>query len=179
MMSIHNVTDVRLVVSEARSAKRTSVAIAFTKYDAPNCLSAIGLPQLYFVELCIMRGHLDNMVLAVVHKAITGPKFNRRTLQKQLALKEWLTAECIQLYSNAKQNMFDTPCIAHIDASILFWVWLYSIKPHENDRKKVRGVCDRYTRGSKTMVHDATYAPHHNICICLQISLSALLGMCL
>jgi hypothetical protein len=58
MMSIHTVADVRLVISEALSAKRTSIVIAFTKDDAPKCLSAVGFPQLYFNQLHIMRGHI-------------------------------------------------------------------------------------------------------------------------
>jgi hypothetical protein len=162
-MSVHTIAGVRVVISEARSAKRNSIVIAFTKDDAPNCLSAVGLSQLYFDQLRIMRGHIKNTVLTVFHKAIMGPKFNRRTLQKQLDWKDWLTAEWIQLDNYAKQNMFGTPCTAPIYASIFFWVWLYSIKPHNNDRKKVRGICDRSTHGGKTMVHGATYAltPQH------------------
>jgi hypothetical protein len=74
--------------------------------------------------------------------------------------------------------MFGTPCIAHIDVSFFFWIWLYSIKPHETDRKKVRGLCGISTRGGKTMVHGATYAPtSQQINFRLQIALSALLGM--
>jgi hypothetical protein len=74
--------------------------------------------------------------------------------------------------------MFGTPCTAPIYASVFFWVWLYLIKPHKNDRNKVRGVCDGYTRGGKTMVHGATYAPTpQKIDVLLQIALSVLLGM--
>jgi hypothetical protein len=74
--------------------------------------------------------------------------------------------------------MFGPPCTAPIDASVFFWVWLYSIKPHENNGKKVRGVCEESTRGGTTMVHGATYAPTpQQIDVCLQIALSALLGM--
>jgi hypothetical protein len=117
-------------------------------------------------------------MLAVMHKSITGPKFNRCTLQKQLDWKDWLTAEWIQLYNYAKQNMFGIPCTAPIDVSIFFWVWLYSIKPHENDRKKVRGVFDGSNRCGKTMVHGATYAPTpQQIDFSVQIALSAFLGM--
>jgi hypothetical protein len=83
-MPVHTIAYIGLVISEARTAGRTSIVVVFTKDDAPNCLSAVGLSQLYFEQLRIMRGHIDNTVLAVVHKAITGPKFNRRTLQKQL-----------------------------------------------------------------------------------------------
>jgi hypothetical protein len=45
-MSVHTLADVRLVISEARSAKRKSAIFAFTKDDAPNCLSGVGLPQM-------------------------------------------------------------------------------------------------------------------------------------
>jgi hypothetical protein len=55
--------------------------------------------------------------------------------------------------------MFGRPCTTSIDASIFLWVWLYSITPHEHNRKKVRGVCDGSTHGGQTMVHGATYDP--------------------
>jgi hypothetical protein len=83
-MSIHTIVDIDLVISAARVARRPSIVVVFTKDDAPNCLSTVGLPQLYFDQLRIMKRHIDNTVLSVVHKAITGPKFNRRTLQKQI-----------------------------------------------------------------------------------------------
>jgi hypothetical protein len=74
--------------------------------------------------------------------------------------------------------MFGPPCIAPIDTSVFFWVWLYSVKPHDNKRKKVRGFCDGSTRGGNTMVHGATYAPMpQHIDVRLQIALSALMGM--
>jgi hypothetical protein len=158
-MTVHTIPDVRFVISEARSSKRTSVVIAFIKDDAPNCLSGVVLPQLYFDQLRIMRVHIANTVLTVVHKSITGPKFNRRTLQEHLDWKDWLAEEWIQLDNYAKQNMFGAPCTAPNYASTFFWVWLYSIKPYENDQTKVRGVCDGSTRGGKTMIHGVTYAP--------------------
>jgi hypothetical protein len=114
MMSVHTVADVRLVISEAS-----------TKDYAPNCPSVVGLPQLYLNQIHIMRRHIDNTVLTVVHKAITGPKLNHRTLQKQLSWKDWLATEWIQLDNYAKQNMYCAPCTAFIDQSIFFWVWLY------------------------------------------------------
>jgi hypothetical protein len=74
--------------------------------------------------------------------------------------------------------MFGDPCTAPIDASVFYWVWLYSIKPHENKRKKVRGVCDGSTRGGKPMIHGATYAPTpHKIDFRLQLALAATLGV--
>jgi hypothetical protein len=114
-MSIHTVADARLVISEARSAKRNSVFIAFAKDDDPNCRSAVGLPQIYFDQLRIMRGHIENTVRAVVHKTIMGPNFIRCTLQKQFDWKDWLASEWIQLDNYDKQNMFGTPCTAPID----------------------------------------------------------------
>jgi hypothetical protein len=152
--------------------------VANTKDDAPNRLFTVGLSKLYFGQLRIMKGHIKNTVLTVVHKAIMGPKFNHRTLQKQLNWKDWLASEWIQLGNYVKQNVCGPPCTVPIDASIFFCVWLYSIKPHENDCKKVRGVCDGSTHGGQKMVHGVTYAPTlQQIDICLQIDLSALLGM--
>jgi hypothetical protein len=178
MMSIHTVDDVHLVISQARSANRKSVIVTFTKDDALNCLAAVDLPQLYFDQLWIIKGHIANMVLIVVHKAIMDPTSNRRTLQKQLDWKDWLAAECIQLDNYDKQNMFEPPCTAPIDASIFFWVWLYSIKHNDNDFKKVRDACDGSTRGGQTMVHGAIYAPTpQQIDFRFQIALSELIGM--
>jgi hypothetical protein len=149
-MSVHTIADICLVISAARAARRPSIVAVFTKDDAPNCLSAVGLPQLYFDQIRIMRRQIDNTVLDVVHKAIAGPTFNCRTLQKQLDWNEWLAVEWIQLDNYDKQAMLGAPCTAPVDASVLYWVWFYSIKPHENNRKKVRGVCDGSTRGGKT-----------------------------
>jgi hypothetical protein len=74
--------------------------------------------------------------------------------------------------------MFGAPCAAHVDASVFYGVWLYSIKPHENNRKKVRGVCDGSTCGGKTMIHGATYAPTpQQMDFRLQIAPVATLGM--
>jgi hypothetical protein len=177
-MSVHTIADIDLIISADRAAGRPSIGVVFTKDDAPNFLSAVGLPQLYFDQLRTMKRHIDNTFLAVVHKAITGPKFNRHTSQKQLDWNDWIPAEWIQLDNYNKQAMFGAPCTAPIDASFFYWVWLYSIKPHENNRKKVRCVCDGSTRGGKTMINGATYAPTpHQIDFRLQLALAATLGM--
>jgi hypothetical protein len=91
-MSVHTIADVCLTISEACLANNQSIIVAFTKDDALNCLSTFGLPQLYFDQLRIMKGHIDSTVLALVHKAIMGPKFNHHTLQKQLDWKDWLAS---------------------------------------------------------------------------------------
>jgi hypothetical protein len=55
---------------------------------------------------------------------------------------------------------------------------LYSIKPHENNRKKVHGICDGSTRGGQTMIHGDTYAPTpQQIDFRIQIALAMTLGM--
>jgi hypothetical protein len=114
----------------------------------------------------------------VVHKAITGPKFNGRSIQKQSDWHEWRDSEWVQMDNYDRQGMFGTPCTAPIDALIFFWVWFYSIKPHENNRKKVRVVCDCSTRGGKIMIHGATYAPTpQQIEFRIQISIATTLGM--
>jgi hypothetical protein len=74
--------------------------------------------------------------------------------------------------------MFGTPCTAPIDASIFFLVWLYSIKPHENNRTKVRGVFDGSTHGGQTMIHGDTYAPTpQQIDFLIHISIATTIGM--
>jgi hypothetical protein len=92
MTSVHTVADIRLIIAEDSSANRKSITIAFMKDDAPNCLYAVGLPRLYLDQLRSMWGHIATTVLSVVHKSITGPKFNRQTLQKQLDWKDWIAA---------------------------------------------------------------------------------------
>jgi hypothetical protein len=143
----------------ARQASHTSGIIFFTKDKTRNSVSAVGLPQLYFDQLRAMNAHIAQTILAVVHKAITGPKFNRRSFKKQLDWNEWRDSEWVQLDNYARQGMFGPPCTAPVDASIFFWVWLYSIKPHKNNRNKVHGICDGSTRGGHKMVHGSTYAP--------------------
>jgi hypothetical protein len=114
----------------------------------------------------------------VSDKAITGPKFNRRSLQKHLEWPEWRGSEWVQLDSYEKQGMFGTPCTAPINASIFFSVWLYSIKLHKNNRKKVRGVCGGSTHGGHTIIHGAIYAPTpQQIDVRIQISIATTLGM--
>jgi hypothetical protein len=177
-MSVHAVDNVRLIISEARSANIKSVIVSFTKDDAQNCLSAVSLLQLYFDHLHIMKDHIINTVLDIVHKAITCLKFNRRILQNKLDWKDWLAAEWKQLGKYANQIMYGPLCTAPVDESIFLWVWLYSIKPHDNKCKKVRGICDGSNHGGQTIVHSATYAPTpQHIYVRTQIALLALLGM--
>jgi hypothetical protein len=104
-VSIHTIANVILIISEARLANK-HVIVAFTKDDALSCLLVVGFTQLYFDQLRITKGHIDSTVLTVFHKAIPGPKFNRRTLHKQLYWKYWTTAEWIQLDNYDKQLMF-------------------------------------------------------------------------
>jgi hypothetical protein len=158
-MSVHTIDGVHLIISEARWPNRNFVVVLFTNNDAPNFISSIGIPQLYLNHLRITNGHAANIVLVVVHKAITGPTSNFRTLQKQLDWKDWIMAEWIKVDKYDNQNMFGPPCTATVDASIFFWVWLYFINTHDNNRKKVSGVCDGSIRGGQTMVHGASYAP--------------------
>jgi hypothetical protein len=74
--------------------------------------------------------------------------------------------------------MYGDPCNASVDASVFYWVWLYSIKPHENNCINVRGVCYCSTRGGKTMIHGATYAPTpKQIEFRLQLALADTMGM--
>jgi hypothetical protein len=122
--SVHTISDVHQSISLAHQAAHTSVVIVFTKDDANNSLSAIGLPHLYVDQLRVMKAHIEHTVQSVVHKAITGPTLNHRSLQKQSNWPEWRDSKWIQLDNYDKQGMFGIPCTAPLDASILFWVWL-------------------------------------------------------
>jgi hypothetical protein len=81
--AVHTSSDVHQAIALARQAAQTSVIIVFTKDEDNNTLSAVGLPQLYVDQLRVIQAHIAYTVQSVVHKAITGPKFNRRSLQKQ------------------------------------------------------------------------------------------------
>jgi hypothetical protein len=50
-MSVHTIADIGIVISEARATRRTYIVVVFTTDDAPICLSAVVLPQLYFDQL--------------------------------------------------------------------------------------------------------------------------------
>jgi hypothetical protein len=176
---VHTITDVRLIISEAPLAKRTSIVISFTKDDAPNCLSVVGLPQIYFDQLQIMRGHIEHTVLTVFLKAITGPKFNCRTLQKQLDWKYWLAVEWIQLDNYAKQETFlEVLALRILTRTPSSGCGCIRSSLKRTTARKVRGICDGSTRGGKTMAHGATYAPTpQQTDVRIQIAMSALLGM--
>jgi hypothetical protein len=81
--AVHTISDDHQEIALALQTAQTSVVIVFTKDEAKNSLSAVGLPQLYFDELRVMKAHIGRTAKAVVHKSITRPKFNRRSLQKQ------------------------------------------------------------------------------------------------
>jgi hypothetical protein len=81
--AVHTISDVQEAIALARQAAQTSVIVVFTKDEAKHGLSDVGLPQLYFDQLRVTKAHIAHTVQAVVHNVITGPKFNRGSLQKQ------------------------------------------------------------------------------------------------
>jgi hypothetical protein len=102
--AVHTIPDARQEIALARQAVQTYDVILFTNDEAKNSLYDVGLPQLYFDQLRVMKAHIAHTVQSVVHKAITGPKFYRRSLQKQSDWPEW-----VQLDNYDKQGMFGTP----------------------------------------------------------------------
>jgi hypothetical protein len=57
--------------------------------------------------------------------------------------------------------MFGTPCAPPPQAAIFHWVWIYKIKPEDNNRKKARAVCRRlYTAVAKPWLPDTLMPPH-------------------
>jgi hypothetical protein len=74
---VHTIGDELQAISKARQPNKITVDVALTKDDVPNYLSAVGLPPLYLVQLRVMKRHISHAALAVTHKAVTGPKFNR------------------------------------------------------------------------------------------------------
>jgi hypothetical protein len=44
---VHTIADALQAISKSRQLDNTTIVVVLTKDDAPNCLSAVGLPQLY------------------------------------------------------------------------------------------------------------------------------------
>jgi hypothetical protein len=85
---VDTIADSLQAFAKAQQLDNITVVVALTNDDAPNCLSAVGLPQLYSDQLWVTKRHISHTALAVIHKAITGPKFNRRHLHQQLNWNE-------------------------------------------------------------------------------------------
>jgi hypothetical protein len=179
-MSFHTVDDVRLIISEAPLANRKLVDVAFTKDDATNYLSAVGLPQLYFYQLLIINGHITNMFLAVLHKAITGPKFNHRTLQKQPNSKDWIAAEWIQLGNYSKQNMCGPPYTAPIDESNISGSDCIPSSPTTTIARKLEvSLMGPLMEVKQWSIARLMHPPHNIYMFRLKIDMPALLGVCI
>jgi hypothetical protein len=71
--AVHTILDVQQAIALSRQAAQTSVIVLFAKDEAKNILSDVGLPQLNFDQLRVMKAHIAHTVHAVVHKSITGP----------------------------------------------------------------------------------------------------------
>jgi hypothetical protein len=96
---VDTISDICGAIAQARQTSQPSIVVVFTKGEATNNVSNVGLPQLYVYQLHVMKEHIAYTVQSVVHKAITVPTCNRHSLQKQL-----------QLDNYAKQVMFGPYC---------------------------------------------------------------------
>jgi len=157
-LAVHSKADISAAIARVRASNRDTAVFTFCKDGAPNSLSNVGLPQLYFDQLRMLNEHIRN-ACAAVRKVATETKLHRRHLKKGPDWPEWQAAEWKQLDNYHKQGMFGIPTSAPALAAIFFWVWIYTIKIHEDNRKKVRGVCDGSTRGGQAQVTGNTYAP--------------------
>jgi hypothetical protein len=138
-------------------------------------LDHAGLPQIYFDQISVVAEHLRTIPKA--HHASAPVKLTRRSLLRTEEWPEWQAAEHKQLDAYHKQGMFGTPCEPTPDASVFFWVWVYLIKPHENNRKKARAVCDGSTRGGASKINGHTFAPTPDMTdFRLQVAIAASLG---
>jgi hypothetical protein len=133
--ALHTISDVHQAIALARQDVQTSVLIVFTNDDAKNSLSAVGLPQLYFDQLRVMKAHITHTVQAVVRKAITSPKSNRLSLHKQYYWPEWRDSEWVQLDNYDKQGMFGIPCTAPL--GIVHLTLNDSLRPAEIDGREM------------------------------------------
>jgi hypothetical protein len=105
-------------------------------------------------------------------------KLTRRKLLQQTDWPEWEQAEFKQLDAYYAQGMFGAPVSPDSDFAIFHWVWVYNVKPHENNRKKARAVCDGSTRGGSSVVHGHTFAPTPDMVdFRLMVALAALNGL--
>jgi hypothetical protein len=161
--------DISAAVRAARDKHLASVQVTFAFDDVVNSLNHAGIPQLYFDQLRVIRRH--------IRAAAAGPKLSRRKLMLQTDWPAWEAAEFQQLDNYMSQHMFGDPVVPPQGAAIFYFVWLHYVKPHENDRKKVRGVCDGSSRGG-AQVLGHTFAPTPDmIDFRMQVALSAIRGL--
>jgi hypothetical protein len=86
---VQTIADELQEIDKAQQLENKTIVVAFTKDDAPNCLSTVGLPQLYFDQLQVTKRHISHAALAVIHKAAIGMKFNHQHLHQKLNYNEW------------------------------------------------------------------------------------------
>jgi hypothetical protein len=164
----HDIRDARLLLAP------NSVA-TFTFGEIVNTLNHAGLPQLYFDQMRDIQGHLNNIQRPTINQVIaSSPCLTRRKLKQTPEWPEWLAAEHVQLDNYHAQDMFGTPNIPPPNSAVFYWVWVYSVKVHENNRKKAPAVCDGSTRGGTAHVSGHTFAPTPDMIeLCMEIALCA------
>jgi hypothetical protein len=176
--AVFTLQDICQAVAQARQLSLPTCVITFTFDDVVNTLSHAGLPQIYFDQLHVMQGHIDQAKFAAVnHININAPRLRRNNLLSSPTWPAWQDAEFLQLDNYHAQGMFGDPIIPPSASAIFHWVWIYSIKTQENNRKKARAVCDVSTRGGAAHGTGHTYAATPDmIDFLLQLAISALRG---
>jgi Reverse transcriptase (RNA-dependent DNA polymerase) len=176
---VHLVADVTMRISELRSTNPGCMVELWLSFDdIVHGPSAAGLPQLYFDQLSVIQAHIQAACTHTVHATSQSKQLTRRMLLQQEGWPEWEKAEFKQLDAYHSQGMFGMPQMPTPADIIFYWVWVYAIKQHENNRKKAHAVCDGSTRGNQAVVHGHTFAPMPDMAnLRLQLALAAFLGL--
>jgi hypothetical protein len=176
---VFTLQDICQAVVQACQLSLPTCVITFTFDDVVNTLTHAGLTQIYFDQLHVMQGHIDQAKRAAVnHININAPCLRRNDLLSSPSTwPVWQDAEFLQLDNYHAQGMFGDPILPPSASAIFHWIWIYSIKTQENNRKKDRAVCDGSTRGGAAHVTGHTYAATPAmIDFRLQLAISALRG---
>jgi hypothetical protein len=172
---VHTIHDVEQAFADLFAQACTSITLTFATNDTAPALNHAGLPQLYADQLAVIKRHIHAISQHKVNSVNANEKLTRRKLLKRDDWPEWEAAEFAQLDSYHSQQMFGRPVLPPPSAALFYWVWVYIIKTHENNRKKARAVCDGSTRGQASVVHGYTYAPTPDMMdFRLQVALAAI-----
>jgi hypothetical protein len=176
---VHLVADFATRISELQSTDPGCIVdLQLSFDDAIHGLIAAGLPQLYFDQLSVIQAHIQAACTHTVHATSQSKRLTRHMLLQQEDWPEWEKAKFKQLDAHHSQGMFGMPQTPTPADIIFYWVWVYAIKQHENNRKKACAVCDGSTRSNQAVVHGHTFVPMPDMAnLRLQLALAASLGL--
>jgi hypothetical protein len=155
--NVISIMDVTHAIQDACLRLASNISVTFTFDEIVNTLRHAGLPQLYFDQMRVVKNHLETVKHPRNNKvsASSTPRLTRQKLQQTDTWPKWRATEQhhVQLNNYFEQGMFGTPTVPPPNSAVFYWVWVYVIKVHKNNRKKARAVCDgSSTRGGTAHV---------------------------